>query len=385
VNIGISALYRASGGSLTHLVQLLREWHASGATAVHRFVLFCGESTRSGLEKAGVLQGVEVVLDPRADRGLLSRLWAEQIGLPRELRRCAIDVVFCPANVVPWRTEIPSVVVLQNAAPFCDSVTFRSLRGSRWWFRFRLLEHFARHSARRAAKVIFLSKWFLDLFVTRFGFDRERGVVIPHAGTAATGAERDQSFERSLGITRPYLLYVSHLNPYKNVLEVIRALASLRRSGFPDLMLVVPGLTNFAWYRREAEELVRREGLDGSVLLPGAVPHESVAKLLAGCEAFVFASTCENCPIAVIEALSAGVPVACSNAGVMPEVAGDGVDYFDADDPDDIARVLRPILSDPAFRAALRERARMRALSFRSEAAVAEETLAVVLQAGRSR
>ena len=385
MNVGISVLFQASGGSLNNLVRLLLAWESAGALAAHRVVVFASGRTEAALKAAlpaELLGQIETVVDARADRGLLSRLWAEQVTLPRRLREKAIDVVYCPANVVPYVSRVPSVVVLQNAAPFCDSVTFRSLRGSRWWFRFQLLRAFMRASARRAAKVVFVSRWFLELFVERFGFERERGEIIPHAGIARTDAVRDEAFERSAGIAPRYLLYVSHLNPYKNVLEVVDAFAQI--AGEPvasGLQLVISGMTNFPWYRDAIESRIADRGLRGRVVLTGLVTQERVHSLLAGCEAFVFASTCENCPTSLIEALSFGIPTASSDVGAMPEIAADAAIYFDAADPGSIAAALRRLLGDAALRADLRGRALERASGFPSEATVAGRTLDVILAA----
>lgn len=382
MNIGVSALFQASGGSLSNLVRLLREWDAAGALERHRVVLFAGGQTERALREAvapAVLAKLVTIVDGGADRGLVRRLVAEQFTLLRRLREHRIDVLFSPANIVPWLSRIPSVVVFQNAAPFCESVTFRSLRGSRWWFRFQLLRLFVRASARKATRVVFLSQWFRDLFVSRYRFPPDRGEVIPHAGVSAHEARRDEALERAHGILGPYLLYVSHLNPYKNVLEVIEGFAAIARDPRHEpVHLVVTGMTNFPWYRRAIEERIAALGLGGRVILTGLVSQAAVDSLLAGCTAFVFASTCENCPTALVEALSAGVPVAASSVGVMPEVAGDAAIYFDPSSPAEIGNAMRRLLGDEELRASLQAKAGVRAAEFPSEAEVARRILAAI-------
>lgn len=387
MNIGISVLFQASGGSLNNLVRLLLEWGASGALDEHRVVVFASARADAALRNelpSAVTAKIETVVDARADRGLPGRLWAEQISLPRGLKARAIDVLYCPANVVPYRSRVPSVVVLQNAAPFCDTVTLRALRGSRWWFRFQLLRLFILASTRKAARVVFVSHWFRELFVGRFALEPERAEVIPHAGMARIRAGRDAHFERAHAIGARYLLYVSHLNPYKNVLEVVEAFAMIAADpAAAGLQLVISGMTNFPWYRRAIEKRIAARGLEGRVILTGLVSQGQVHSLLAGAEAFVFASTCENCPTSLIEALSFGLPVASSGVGAMPEIAGDAVVYFDPNDPSSIAAVLRRVIGDADLRRTLGERALLRAGEFPTEADVARRTLETLVAVGR--
>jgi len=66
----------------------------------------------------------------------------------------------------------------------------------------------------------------------------------------------------------------------------------------------------------------------------------------------------------------------------MPEIAGDAAVYFDHYDPDDIARALNTLLSDPDLRSWLREQARVQAQHFPDAAEVARRTLAVIEEAG---
>jgi glycosyltransferase involved in cell wall biosynthesis len=377
MRIGISAVYYASGGSLTNLVQLLREWGRAGALQNHHIIVFASPSASQALKAqlpADVLAQLEWVRVGNEGRGLLARLWAEQVVLPRLLRRHHVDVVFCPANVIPYATSVPTVVTFQNAAPFCPSITFRSLRHIGWWVRFRLLGVMIGVSTKRATRMVFLSSWFQDLMNRRFRIARERGVVIPRARITRPDASNAPA-------NPPYLLYVSHLNPYKNVLEVIDAFAACEA---PEWRLVLAGRTNFPWYCEAILERIRDHRLEERVVLTGEIDSNRVKELLAGAGAFVFASTCENCPTALIEAMSYGLPIACSNAGVMPEVGGDAVDYFDPHDVESIRTSLSRLLRDESYRASLASRSRERGGEFPNEAEVAARTLAVLEEAARS-
>lgn len=388
MKIGVSALFQASGGSLTHLRRLLADWGEMGVLDRHEIVVFASSGTHARLSSdlpAAAAQRIQWRILPGSDRGLLLRLYEEQVSLPREARREGLDCLFCPANVVPYASSIPSVVLFQNAAPFCLGVSLRSM-GFRYWLRFRLLGRLIRWSARRSTAVIFISTYFRDLLVRRFRFPPAKGTVLYRAREETRARpEANPDVEHRLGLRRPYVLVVAHLNPYKNLVELVEGFDRARREcGRTSLQLVIAGRRNHPAYHRKLLAERARLGLqEEDVRLAGEIAHEDVLALIAGCQFYVYPSTCENCPTALIEALSQGVPIACSNVGVMPEIGGDAVAYFDPWNVEDIARTLLSLMTDAELCQRLRSSARKRAGIFPDGATVARETIAILEAAGQ--
>jgi glycosyltransferase involved in cell wall biosynthesis len=79
--------------------------------------------------------------------------------------------------------------------------------------------------------------------------------------------------------------------------------------------------------------------------------------LLANADVFVFASSCENMPNTLVEAMAVGLPIACSNRGPMPEVLEDGGVYFDPEAPHSIADALERIITNADLRTQVATRA----------------------------
>ena len=356
MHIAISAAYRMHGGGLVHLRNILESWARTGVDREHRISLFVREESISMLADS-ISERVEVHAVGGRLFALAGKLAWEQSRLVSILKKAHADVLFCPGNIVPLRSPIPVVSVFHNIGPFCSTVTPRSVGGYDWlWL--RVLGLLMRLSARAATRVIFPSRYFRDLFVERFGLSPDRSDVIYHGGDQLKAGPGAASLLEQLGIRKPYLLSVSHLYPYKNYPALIQGFALARETlANREVQLVLVGSARDDSYFRQLQRLVRELGMDDWVLMTGAVPHESVGALLAGCHGFVFQSTCENCPTALIEALAANVPIACSSAGVMPEIAGDAAAYFDPYDPSDIAGTLARVIDDAPLRDTLRKKA----------------------------
>ena len=72
--------------------------------------------------------------------------------------------------------------------------------------------------------------------------------------------------------------------------------------------------------------------------------------VLSKSDIFVFASSCENMPNTLVEAMASGLPIACSDRGPMPEVLGDGGVLFDPESPTSIAAAIRCLVADSSLR-----------------------------------
>ena len=79
-------------------------------------------------------------------------------------------------------------------------------------------------------------------------------------------------------------------------------------------------------------------------------------------DAFVFASSCENMPNILLEAMSAGLPIACSNSQPMPEFLKDAGWYFNPEDDESIYHAIKEMLLDPA-----REKLAVKAIQYAGE------------------
>ena len=66
----------------------------------------------------------------------------------------------------------------------------------------------------------------------------------------------------------------------------------------------------------------------------GGIAFDEIHHCYMSSDAFVFASSCENLPNILIEAMASGMPIICSSLGPMPEVLGEQGLYFDPFEPE---------------------------------------------------
>jgi alpha-1,3-rhamnosyl/mannosyltransferase len=170
-----------------------------------------------------------------------------------------------------------------------------------------------------------------------------------------------------------HLLCVSTLHPHKNLERLIRVFASKRR----DFRLVLAGMRGFQTQAIQAA--VAEYGVPDSVELTGWIPRDALYRLYASAGAFVYPSTFEGFGMPVLEALAAGIPVACADIPPLREVAGDAALFFDPLDDVAMTAAVEQIMTDEPLRERLSAAGPERARGFTWERA-ARQTLEVLLK-----
>ena len=82
----------------------------------------------------------------------------------------------------------------------------------------------------------------------------------------------------------------------------------------------------------------------------GAIPYKEVHEIYQKADLGLFASSCENMPNILIENMAAGLPIACSNRGPMPEVLQEAGLYFNPESYSEIADILQQMIASPELR-----------------------------------
>jgi len=143
----------------------------------------------------------------------------------------------------------------------------------------------------------------------------------------------------SHGITKPFVLFVSSLWPYKNCGGLLRAWA-LARHELGDRQLVIVGPGRDEKYVAELYSLAAELGITADVVFVGGVPLEETVSFYRAADVFVYPSLNETFGLPILEAMACGCPVVTSDASAMPETAGGAAVLSDPKDPASIARAI---------------------------------------------
>ena len=172
------------------------------------------------------------------------------------------------------------------------------------------------------------------------------------------------------GLTRPYLLTVGTLEPRKNHLTAMAALARLKAAG-QDVTLAVAG--GQGWRFEPVQQRVAELALEDDVIFTGYVPDADLPALYTGAACVLVPSLYEGFGFPVLEAMACGAPVICSQASSLPELAGDAAILIHPTDDEALAAHVTRVLTEPDVAASLRARGLTQAARF-TWAACARET-----------
>ncbi|MCU1487794.1 MAG: glycosyltransferase [Actinomycetia bacterium] len=222
--------------------------------------------------------------------------------------------------------------------------------------------------ARREAAGVIVPTEFGRADLVREGFDPER-VHVAHHGVeqpvapdpAVVGAVLEW-----LGVRSPFLLFVGTIEPRKGVGDVLDAHAALRARR-RDLGLVLAGPPGWG----EAPDLDRP-----GVVATGNIGDRELDVLYRSATALVLPERYSGFGLPVVEAMARGCPVVTSDAACLPEVVGEGGITTPVGDVGALADALAAIVDDPAHRADLAARARVRAEDFTWERSARAHRLA---------
>jgi glycosyltransferase involved in cell wall biosynthesis len=306
--------------------------------------------------------------------GVNRRLWR-----PGAYTRLTFDL---PLRTLTDRLDVVHTsytAPLWSGCPVVLSVHDISYASHPEWFSardLRVLTKWVPWSIKRAARVITISDQCRREIIETYSVPESKVVRVYIAAGPAARVMRPDAARAEVGrlgvdLSHPYILAVGNLQPRKNLVRLIEAFHVLIAGGLDaNLVLVGPEHYRSDLVTSAASDLGRR------VIFTGYVSNVQLAALYESARVFVFPSLYEGFGIPALEAMAHGTPVACANAGALPEVCGDAAMYFDPLDTTAIAATVRRVFDDDALRSRLASAGRIRQAQFSWERA-ARETLSV--------
>jgi glycosyltransferase involved in cell wall biosynthesis len=151
-------------------------------------------------------------------------------------------------------------------------------------------------------------------------------------------------------LPEPYVAAFSSLGPHKNMPRLVQAFHQACRD-LPHHLVLIGHLPT----GERGILAASNDGRAGRVHALGYVPAAHLAPILSHADLFAFPSLYEGFGLPILEAQQLGVPVVCSTAGSLPEVAGQSALFFDPLSIDQMAEAIRTCLSDRTLNGRLRQ------------------------------
>jgi glycosyltransferase involved in cell wall biosynthesis len=354
--IGIDASRNRSGGAKAHLIGLLAHGNPleHGIYQVH---LWAYKALLDSVPDQPWL----VKHSPSAlEKSLIHQVLWQIFQLPAEARDADCDIML-NTDAGTMSSVRPSVTMSRDMLSY-EPGEIERYGLSKARLRLVLLRYIQNHSLRRSDGTIFLTNHAAKVIQQSCG-TLSHVRIIPH-GVGQNFQELIHALPWPDNGERPIrLLYISNAAWYKHQWIVIRAVEQLRDEGINVFLTLVGGGSGPAQDRLR-QQMATSDPRSEFVTQREFVPHADLPGYLAEADIFVFASSCENMPNTLLEAMAAGLPIACSRRGPMPDVLEDAGEYFDPEVPESIARALRKLIKDSDLRQKLAHRAKTLAVCY---------------------
>lgn len=296
----------------------------------------------------------------------------QQWTLPRIAREEGVDVVWGPHGTLPMFLDTPAVVTVHDLS----SITMPHRHRLKTIASFNI---FIGRSLAIAREIAAVSRSTADALMRGFGVASSRITIVPNGVDDWFSPPGPEEIDDLLPEGLPpdgYVLFAGTVEPRKGVetlIEAFHALPSRHR-------LVICGARG--WRSSSLERAIERIP---NVVRLGYVDRGTLRALYRHAALFAYPSRHEGFGLPPLEAMACGAPVVASNAGAIPEVAGDGAVLVAPDNPEALSREMGRLLRDPIERRELAARGleRARRFSWEASAKIMRELIARAAGDGR--
>ena len=315
---------------------------------------------------------VPIPLSPRR----LTQFWQRlRVPLPIELFTGRLDLLHAPDFVLP-PTRAHTLVTIHDLSflvhPECAEPSM-----------VRYLTDAVPRGLRRANVILADSQATRNDLARLLAVDPAR-VELVYPGVeprfCPLPAATTEPVRRRLSLPDHFVLFVSTLEPRKNLVRLLEAFAQVVQTDNSNLHLVIAGRRG--WLYEDIFAAIDRLQLHARVQLLDYVHDKDLPALYNLAAAFVYPSIYEGFGIPPLEALACGTPTVVADNSSLPEVVGDAAVLVSAEDVGSIASGIARVVSDAALRARLRAAGPAQARKFTWEQA-AQRVLACYQRAVR--
>ena len=290
-----------------------------------------------------------VVIGPPTRHPVLWYMWF-QFQVPRILKRYNADLFLSPDGYLSLRTKVPQLGVIHD-------INFVHRPDDLPWLKAKYYNYFFpkfAHIAKRIATVSFYSK---EDITRSFKVDYDK-IDVVYDGI--NQIFKPISEKGKIAVRKKYtdgsdfFLFVGALHPRKNVSGLLKAFDAFKSVTENSIKLVIVG--GEMHKTGDIFETFENMRYKNNVVFTGRVTTPELHDIFGAALALTFVPFFEGFGIPIVEAMSAGVPVICSNTTSIPEVGGNAVLYADPIKIDQITEAMLQLVNDEELRKSLIEK-----------------------------
>jgi glycosyltransferase involved in cell wall biosynthesis len=358
-----------AGGGHTFEREILEALREAAGSSAHRFTVLCPEASAAALARELSASALPVVGVPRRTGRLAAAAFREIESVRVHWRRKSDLDRVAAANGIEFvwflsaqsdRTDIPYMTVVwdlqHRATPWFPEMS----AGGVWDGR----DSTHRWFLQRATKIITGTEVGRRQLTQFFQIPPENILTLPHPTPSYVFGEIDaapvDAIEKQ-GLKQPFVLYPAQFWPHKNHVNLLLAIAELKKKGTTvSVALVGSDKGN----RQFIAEVAAREGISGQVHFLGFVERNILVELYRQALSLTYVSWCgpENLP--PLEAFALGCPVIATRIPGAEEQLGDAALFCEPGDPANIAEAIARLHADAELRGRLVDAGRLRAKRF---------------------
>jgi glycosyltransferase involved in cell wall biosynthesis len=323
--LGIDLTSPGSGGARRHITELLNRFNPQDH-GFNKIIVWGGADLLSKLPKKYF---IEKRSHKYLNRSLNYRIIWNLFFKDKQVTS-SCDILFSPFGTY-YNKSFPYVSMSRNMLLFDNTEIERFKFFSFIRLKLFLIRIQQSRSFKKASGIIFISEYAKSTILNKLRLNLLKTAIINHG----VSSQFSQFPKLQLPITdysdkKPFkLLYVSSVWHYKHQWNIVEAVSILREKGYPIILNLIGSNDNLDAELLLTTALKKCDPENKFVIWNKHIDASLVYKYYQNSDGFIFGSTCENMPNILIEAMSSGLPILCSNFLPMPEFLKDAGFYFD--------------------------------------------------------
>jgi len=342
IKIAIDASRNRSGGAKIHLIGILKDINYNN----HKIDEVHVWSYKELLDQLPNYPWLKKHSPFSSKTSLIKELYWQNRKLPSILKKMGIDILL--------NTDAGSICYFKpNITMSRDMLSYEKGEIKRFGIsvarlRLFILKYIQKKSLLNADGAIFLTKYASSV-IQKFTGKVKNYRIINHGISEDFRINKeilDEDTNRTIKC-----VYVSNVTFYKHQWNVVKAFSNLKKH---NIELILAGSLGSGKAKKMLDKAIAEvDPKKEFISTTDQINHKEIPNLLNNSDIFIFASSCENMPNTLVEAMAAGMPIACSDRGPMPEILRDGGLYFDPENVDSIYKAISTLVKDKNLRVSL--------------------------------